>query len=80
MVILIEILLVAVASALAAIGFHFRKGQWLRLIAGNTFNNQPKEAQKVAPVLGIIVYVASGLMFLFALWVLYMSFTQPINN
>ncbi|MHC5249631.1 hypothetical protein [Enterococcus sp. LJL90] len=80
MVILIEILLLAIASALAAIGYHFRRGQWLRLIAGNTFNDQPKAAQKVAPVLGIVVYLASGLMFLFAFWVLYMFFAQPINN
>lgn len=80
MVILIEILLLAVASALAAISYHFRRGQWLRLIAGNTFNDQPKAAQKVAHVLGIVVYLASGLMFLFAFWVLYMFFIQPINN
>jgi len=59
MIILIEFLLIALAFMLSLMGYKFRKGKWLKLIAGNTFNNYPKEANDIAPSIGILMYAVS---------------------
>lgn len=56
LIIFIEIVLVILAIFLFLMGYKFRKGQWLRLIAGNTFNDYPKEARNVAPFVGLLLY------------------------
>ncbi|MFY8330149.1 hypothetical protein [Vagococcus carniphilus] len=58
MLIFIEILLTILTVLIFILGFKFRQGKWLRFIAGNTFNDNPKEAKSVAPYVGIIMYIA----------------------
>lgn len=62
MIILIEFLLIILAFMLSLMGYKFIKGKWLRLIAGNTFNDSPKEASDISPFVGILMYVASILI------------------
>ncbi|EKQ3613518.1 TPA: hypothetical protein ACN1ND_000327 [Enterococcus faecalis] len=60
MILLTEILLIIVASFLLLLGINFRKGRWLRLIAGNIFNDYPNEkAEVTGKLLGIVLYGAS---------------------
>jgi len=59
MLVFIEILLIFLAVFIFIIGFKFRQGKCLRLIAGNTFNDNPKEAKDIAPYVGIMMYIAS---------------------
>jgi len=62
MLVFIEILLIFLALFIFIMGFKFRQGKWLRLIAGNNFNDNPKDAKDVAPYVGIIMYIASILV------------------
>ena len=60
MKILIVLLLTLVGLILFIIGFQFRKGNWLRLIAGNSFNDVPlKKSKGMARVIGVVLYISS---------------------
>lgn len=72
MIILIEFLLIALALILSLMGYKFKKGKWLRLIAGNTFNDFPKEASDISPFIGILMYVASIFVLITAIFTLYL--------
>lgn len=73
MIVLIVIFLVIVSILLSLIGFKFRKKKWLRLIAGNTFNDNAKSAGDIAPFVGILMYVLSAFILVTAIVTLYLS-------
>lgn len=72
MILIIEILLVVLAFLIFIMGYKFRRKKWLRLIAGNTFNDSPKEASNIAPFVGILMYIASIFVLLTAIVTLYL--------
>ena len=68
-----QILLIVCAVFLFVLGIKFRQGKWLRLIAGNTFNDKPKEAKDIAPYVGILMYTVSGLLLVIVMLTWYFS-------
>jgi hypothetical protein len=54
-------------------GFKFRQGKWLRLIAGNIFNDNPIEAKSVAPYVGIVMYMANIFILITVISIWYFS-------
>lgn len=70
MIILIEFLLIALAFMLSLMGYKFRKGKWLRLIAGNTFNDYPKKASDIAPSIGVLMYAVSIFILITAIFII----------
>ena len=73
MIVLIILLLVIVSILLSLMGFKFRKKKWLRLIAGNTFNDNTKNAGDIAPFIGILMYVLSVFVLVTAIVTLWLS-------
>lgn len=53
-----SVISVMIGILLLVMGYKFRKGKWLRLIAGNMFNDAPDDKEKeIGKVLGILLYV-----------------------
>lgn len=59
MLLFIGLLLAGLAVFIFVLGFKFRQGKWLNLIAGNTFDDHHKEAEGIAPYIGMLMYVVS---------------------
>lgn len=71
MILLIVLLLIIVSIVLLIMGFQFRKGKWLNLIAGNTFNDYPHNtAIESGKIIGIIMYISSIILIFLAIYIL----------
>lgn len=76
--IFISVVLVLLAFLFVLLGAQFRRGKWLRLIAGNTFGDLPAdEAVVVGRKTGIVMYV-SAILCLFVWWWLFYSENQVL--
>ncbi|MBO0428441.1 hypothetical protein JZO82_04635 [Vagococcus fluvialis] len=73
MLVFVEILLTILAVLIFIMGFKFRQGKWLRLIAGNIFNDNPIEAKSVAPYVGIVMYMANIFILITVISIWYFS-------
>jgi hypothetical protein len=67
-----SIFLLVLMILFTLIGIQFRRGKWLRLIAGNTFGDIAKEdAARIGRKTGIMMYFAAFICLFVAWWLLF---------
>lgn len=67
-----SIVLLVLMILFIIMGVQFRRGKWLRLIAGNTFGDLAKEdAVKIGRKTGIVMYFAAFICLFVAWWLLF---------
>lgn len=65
-------LMIILSGVLIIFGLKLRQGKWLRLIAGNTFNDLPTtQAQKIGKLTGLILYGSALLCLIISFIILY---------
>jgi hypothetical protein len=71
-VFILGIILIVLMLMFILMGVQFRRGKWLRLIAGNTFGDLAEEtAIKIGRQTGIVMYLAAVMCLFFAWWLMF---------
>lgn len=70
--VIVSIFLLGLMILFILMGIQFRRGKWLRLIAGNTFGDLAKEdAARIGRKTGIMMYFAAFICLFVAWWLLF---------